>query len=208
MGDAGIEAARIGRHRQIAHGQAFDMRFIDHTFRQRAGRPLGQGGHGALIDHHRLRHGEGAVAGVIGQIAPVGADPVAHQRIRPSQPAVPRPGIGVDQQFMRVKTVALLGRIRPVNPVAVALPGFHAIDPQVPDVTLAFGDQQAGHLAAAIVGEQAEFDEMGVGGKDGEVDATFVHRGPHRPWPSAGGGQTRQDTRQIVARRGHTSRLS
>ena len=156
-----------------------------------------------ILDHHRFRHGKGRIPGVIAQIPARRPDAVAHQRIRPAQPSVMGAGIGVQQQLVRVEAVAIFRRIGAMGTKAVALPRPHPVHPHVPDIAIPFAKQHPGHFLAAILGKQAQFDQMGMRRKHREIDASGIDAGPHRPGPPRSLFHARRTARQIAADQGH-----
>ena len=108
----------------MALGQAFDMGLIDHGVCQRAARACGHEGQIAVIHHHRFGHGKGAVAQIKRQITLIRSGLIAHHLISPDQAARPRLGIGIYQQFVGVKALALGWFIWPIHAKAVKLAGL------------------------------------------------------------------------------------
>ena len=153
------------------NGQAFDMRLIKHS----AG-PWHEALRGAArrrgIDNG-LGHVGGAVGGGKGQIqfwrAAVIAEHALMQHKGPVQPV----RIGVNQQFMRVKAVAVLRCIGAMGAKAIAVSGLDA------------GNMAMNHSACALrqnksgltrVLKQAKFDSRGMNGKYSDIDARFIQR--------------------------------
>ncbi len=97
------------------------------------------------------------------------ADGVAEQRLRPFQLADELFGIGVDEQFVGVETVALARRVGAVHAVAVDLAGMRIRQITVPDFVGVFGQFDAFEFHFAGFVEQAEFYLGGVRGKDREI---------------------------------------
>ena len=102
------------------------------------------------IDHHRLRHGSGTVAGVKGQIGSFALYRIAQQRIAVAQQAQGLARIGVQQQFVGVETLALQRGEAAVDAVAVNRARLQAIDLHMPDIALTIPQGDARQLACAI----------------------------------------------------------
>ena len=116
------EGAALARGDVVApHGQAADMRLVDHrAVPGGAGIAVVAPGE-AVVHHHALRHGRRAVAAVEGQVGAAAARAVAEQHVGPAQLAVQLPGIGVEQQLVRVEAVAVPRLVRAIGAVAVEL---------------------------------------------------------------------------------------
>ena len=194
MGHCAIGAAQGIGHGRVAHRQAFDMGLIDHGVCQRAARACGHGGQIAVIHHHRFGHGKGAVTQIKRQIALVRPGLIAHDLISPEQAAGPRLGIGVYEQLVGVKPLAKGRGIGSMHPKAIKLACSKAINPDVPNVTIAFAQSDAVGFAQPIRTEQAQINAVSMGGKDGKVHPCCVHRGPHRPSPARSDRKTRHST--------------
>src|SRR5436190_13696464 len=63
-----------------------------------------------------------AVASVEGKVGLCVADLVTEQFVRPTNVASDRPGIRIEQDFVRVEAMPLLGLVRAVDSIAVELP--------------------------------------------------------------------------------------
>ena len=77
---------------------------------------------GRVLDH-AFRHHGGAVAPVEGEVAPVGSEAVAEERVVPTDAAMELARIGVDQEFVRVKPVSMPRLVGAMHPVGVERPG-------------------------------------------------------------------------------------
>ena len=117
----------------------------------------------------------GGVAGVDAQV--VGAAVVGIGRLAPDDLPVDRLGVGVQEQLGRVAAAAGFGVVGPVDPVAVAAPGFHALEMAVPAVGVDLG--QGVPVLPAFV-EEAQLDCFGRLREDGEVGAETVEGGTQR----------------------------
>src|SRR5262249_55548724 len=87
----------------------------------------------------------------------------------------------VQQQLGRVKAVALFGRVRSVNAVAVALPGARFRQVDVPDLRGLFRHANAGDFFVAVRPvEQAQLDAGGVLREEREIDPGPIPGGAER----------------------------
>src|SRR5206468_3771351 len=91
--------------------------------------------------------------------------------------ALDRLGVGIDQQLGRVEAMALIGRVRAVDAVAVALAGPDAGQVAVPVEGGALSDLGA-FLGVAL--EQAQLDALGVLAEQREVRPLAVPRRAER----------------------------
>ena len=130
---------------------------------------------GGRSDHHRLRR---AGRGVVVVAAVLLTEVVAEQRLVPVEDAVDCLGVGVQQQLVRVATVAGFGVVGPVHAVAVALAGLDVGQEAVPDerVHLRQGDPGLGVIRV----EKAQLDTLGDLAEQREVRAGAVVGGAQR----------------------------
>ena len=157
--------------------QRLDVRLVDHR-----ALPGGAGvarGRGRMIRHHSAGH-EGRGILVVGAV----------KRVAPRDLALDPPGIGVEQELVRVEQVARRRRPGPVRAQAVALPRADARHVPVPDVAGALGQVDAS-LARSV--EQAQRDARGVGGEHGEVGAAVPRRRAEGVGPAGLEGHGRGD---------------
>jgi stage V sporulation protein SpoVS len=98
-------------------------------------------------------------------------------RARPGDIANQFAGIGIDQKLVGIEAMAVGGIVGAVNAVAVERAGLQAWNVAVPDFVRILRQLDARRLDRAAVVEQAEFDPLGIGGKQGEVDAVLVRDG-------------------------------
>ena len=167
-------------------GHALDVRLVDHRLGPAAARrPVGAPGV-RRVDDPALRHRPGAVAAVEGEVGARAADPVAVERVVPAQLAGERPGVGVEQQLVRVEAVPGLGRVGAMGAQAVELAGAQVGEVAVPDLVGELRQRDAVGLAPALGVEQAELDPAGVGGEDRDVDAGAVPGGAERERQAGG----------------------
>ncbi len=103
-----------------------------------------------------------AVAAVERQVLALVADAVAVERVAPAQRPDQVPGVGVEQQLVRVEAVPFFRPVRPVHAVTVEQPGPRLGQVAVPDAVGALAQRDALDLAPAAGVEQAELDLLGV----------------------------------------------
>ena len=190
--DGAVRAADLVGNVGVELGEALHVRLVDHRFgvrrlRQPVARPVEE-----RVDHDALHHGRGRVV----VVARVGvAEVVAEHRLPPLHLAFDGLGVGVEQQLVRVEALPRGRVVRPVDAVAVALPGLHRRQVRVPDVRVDVAQFDAGLFAA--VAEQAQFDFLGAFAEQREVRAAAIEGRPegvrgsgpnlhvHLPWPSS-----------------------
>jgi hypothetical protein len=90
------------------------------------------------VHHHGLGHVGGAVAAVEGQVARRVADPVAVDGVVPDQRAAQALRVGVDEQLVRIETMALFRRIGPIHAIPVTLRRAHVREVAVPGLVGVF----------------------------------------------------------------------
>ncbi len=171
-GDPGVRAAQLVRHVRVGHGQALDVRLVDHGLveghvRFPAVPPVEAGvhddpqGRAALL---LFLHDAVVPAGHVAEHAPVELFG-----------AVQRLGVGVEQHHVRVEAQAAFRGVLAVHAVAVALARFHAGQVAVPHEGGLFAQRHAGFHALFV--EEAQLDAGGVLGVQGEVGAFAVPGG-------------------------------
>ena len=126
------------------------------------------------IDDDRLRHEGRAVALIERQIVAFGANRVPEAGRIPFQLADVRAGVRIEQQLVGIEPMALLRRVRSVDPVAVNRSGPDVRHPAVPDLVRVLRQLDALGLAIAASIEEADLDFGRVGREEGEVDAFAV----------------------------------
>src|SRR6516164_3759744 len=89
-------------------------------------------------------------------------------RIAPHEPAGKPPRIGIEQQLVGVKSMALLGRVRTVHAITVELSWRNVGQVTMPDIFAAL------EFAAALGVEQTELDLLSIGGEQREIGAPAV----------------------------------
>ncbi len=141
VGHTGVRPADLLGYVGVGHRQALDVGLVDDrvvvlVLRVPVAAPVEE-----RVDHHR----EHRVAQAVGVVERLGlAEGVGEQRLVPVDLALDRLGVGVQQQLRRVAPVALLGRVRPVHAVAVALPRLHAGQVHVVDEGVGLGPSRRG----------------------------------------------------------------
>ena len=124
----------------------------------------------AQVGHHAL-HGLGGILP-----RPTGQVPTVTRGNRHG------PAVGVQQDFLRIKSGAFLGRPWPRHPVPINLAGFEAGDEDVPvmigPVLAGIESNHPFGLGRIHFPEQEQFYSSGAFGEDAEVDSFRINRGP------------------------------
>ncbi len=110
------------------------------------------------VDHLAFRHEGRAVALVEGQIAVFRIERIAEDFRRPLKLADMRFGVGIEQEFVRIETMAFFRFIRAVHPIAVHRTGFEIRQEHVPDLVGVLRQLDAFDLRLAGFIEQTQFD--------------------------------------------------
>ena len=138
-GQARVGAAQLGRDLRMAHGEAADVRLVDHGLVIGRARLPVAGPVEVGVDHHAARHERRAVGVVgLGRVARL----VVEQRLIPAQAAVDGLAVGVQQQLGRIAAVALLRIVGAGHAVGVALAGADGRQIAVPDEAVDLGEVQ------------------------------------------------------------------
>ncbi len=202
VGQAGVRAAQLLGHVGVAAGQVAHVRLVEHRLgpRHQRGRvvpPVVGVRHDDAPGHVRR-----AVAPVahVGVAAQLGVDPVPEHLGAPGHVALDRPGVGVEQQLVRVVAHALGRTPRAAHPQGVALTGADARDEAEPRAVGALlePDGAPGVVRRCALVEEHQVDPVGVPGVEGEVDPVVVQRGAERRGKvtaGAHGPQRRQSLR-------------
>src|SRR6201999_555115 len=106
--------------------------------------------------------------------------------VAPDQPSGEPPGIGIEQQLMRIEAMALLGCVGAVDAIAVELSGRDVVEVAVPDVLGPLRHFDALELAAALAVEQAQLNLLGIGREQREVSPASVPAGAEARMRSGG----------------------
>src|SRR4051812_9140609 len=117
--------------------QSPDMHFVDDGVFPWCKRPALVAPGEGLIDHHALGHAARTVAAVKGKITARAARAISEIRIAPDQPAGELPGVGIEQELVRIEAKATLGFIETVHAITVELARTNVIEVAVPDVLAA-----------------------------------------------------------------------
>jgi len=175
--EPGKGAAQVLGNGRMAHGVTAHMGLVDD-------RLVPGHLHGVVaapgegrIDDLGLGYEGRAVALVEAEVGILVADGVAEQRFGPAQLAHQLFGIGVDQQLVRVETMAGVRLVGAVDAIAVDLPRVRVRQVAVPDLVGVLGQLDALDFGLALVVEQAQLDLCRVRREDGEVDAKAVPGG-------------------------------
>ncbi|CAM4196786.1 hypothetical protein ROMU108268_19215 [Roseomonas mucosa] len=186
VGQAGEGAAQAWMQGAVAHGEAAQVRLVDHRVRPGRGGGAVVAPGEALVHHQGLGHGHGTVAAVEGKVLAAVADAVAEERVGPGDLPDQLAGIGVEQQLVRVEAVAAPGLVGAMGAQPVDEAGLRAGEIAVPDLVGAFRQGVAGQLLAARGVEDADLDLFRMGGEDREVDPETVPIGSERIRPPGG----------------------
>ena len=124
-----------------------------------------------VVGDDGLEHDGGVVAPVERQVTALRADLVAEVRVVPAKTRVQGACVRVEQQLVGIEALTLFGQVRPMYAVAIDLSGADAGHEAVPDAIGPFRQGDAFQLAQTARVEQAEFNLVGVLGKQGEIDA-------------------------------------
>ena len=181
--EARIGAAQVLAHvgvqlREALHVQLVDGGLVPGSLESPVALPVER-----RVDHDAARH-RGRVIRVVGHGLGSGLTGAVRQRVRrlPAHAAVDRLRVGIEQELGRVEEVPALGRPRPVDTQAVALPG-----PDVRQVAVPVEGRplrQLVALLAALGVEQAELDALRVLREEREVGALPVPRRAQRERPA------------------------
>src|ERR1700691_3404228 len=99
---------------------------------------------------------------------------VSKMRVAPTDGPLNLFSVRIQQQFVMIKTMALLRSVRAVDAVSVQLPGTHLGQIAVPYHVSLFGKRDANTLAPPRIIKQAELYFLCVLGVQREVDALAI----------------------------------
>ena len=172
VGQAEVGAPKLLRHAGVAGGRALDVDLVDHRVGDRHLGPVVVAPVVVGVDEDRTHRGRRAVegAGLVRVAGHVGQQPgvVDHR-------AGDGPGVGVEQQLLRVVELALAAVVDAVGPEPVELAGLDEGQVAMPHVAVHLRQLDA-RLGALLV-EQAELNAFGVTGVHGDVRAHAVEVG-------------------------------
>ena len=162
--DGRVGAAQLFGYPGVALGHALDVRLVDHR--------IGVGVVGWPVDapvEERVRDDAfGHVSGRVVVVVTVRiTEVVAEQGLVPIDAPVDRLGVGVEQQLGRVAAQAVVGVVRAVDAVPVALSRLDAGQERVPDEAVDFGQFDPGLGAVGV--EQAQLDALGYLAEQPEI---------------------------------------
>ena len=172
---AGVGAALLLGDLGVQLGQALDVGLVDDRLVVRDAEVVVAVPVEERVDdhaHHHVRRGVLVVDGV--RLAQV----VGEQRRVPVDLAVHGLGVRVQEQLVRVEPVAGVGVVRPVDAVAVLLPGLDLREVAVPDVAVHFVELEP-RLRAVVI-EEAQLHFFGAFAEQREVRAGAVKSGSQR----------------------------
>src|SRR5207302_2720603 len=127
-----------------------------------------------LVDDDGLRHAARIVAPIEREVLARTPGTIGEMRIAPYQPSGKPLGVGVEQQLVGIKAVAVLGLVGPVNAVAIELSGRNVVQIAVPDIFGAFRQLDAFEFTTALTVEQAKLDLLRVGREQRKIGAPAV----------------------------------
>ncbi len=102
------------------------------------------------------------------------SDPVSEVGVTPADGSLNLLAIGVEQKFVVIESMALLGRVRAKHAVPVQLAGTHFGQVAVPDHVCLFGERNAKRLAFPGNVEEAKLHFLRVFRVEREVDAFAI----------------------------------
>ena len=173
-GQACIGSAQVRGNVGVAHGESFDVKLVDDGLVPgNSGRRIRSPGEGG-VDHAILRHSGSVVAPVERQILLLVSDPVSKVRVAPADGSLNLLAVGIEQKFVVIKTMPLLGSVRAIHSISVQLAGTHFWQIAVPDHVGLLGKRNAKSFTSARNVEQAKFHFLRVLGVEREVDALAV----------------------------------
>ena len=120
-GQPGVGPAHVVRNPRVLSGEALDVGFVDDGLVPRGSRRAVLPPAKSWFDHARQRRKRRAVAFVEARVV-ARAVRIPVESIVPMQVTADRLGVRIEHDFVCVETVASLGLVRAVNPVAVELP--------------------------------------------------------------------------------------
>src|ERR1700738_3578823 len=124
--------------------------------------------------------GEGCAVPVIErQVAVRISQLITEKLVGPCQLPADRLGVRIEQQFVRIEAQSALGKVGSVHPITVQLARAHARQVDVPGTVGAPTEADALFVVPRRV-EQTEFDELGMLGEQGKIDALTIPIGTAR----------------------------
>ena len=178
-GESQVRAAQRFRDVRVQLRESLDVKFVDERLVPgRPQRPIVPPRERA-VDDRRERREWRAVAVVERRVFL--AELEAEQRLVPSHGSPDHLGVGIQDEFVRVESIAHVGCERAVHPIAVELAGEDVREVPVPHHIGVFGQRNRDGLNFGLRRvEQAQFDACCVFRKHGEVDADTVPCGAQR----------------------------
>ena len=171
MSQPGVRAAQLLGHLGMESRHPFDVSLVDHRFVQRRVGMAVAGPVEMRMLHDRAVDVRRAVLVVARRLV---AEVVRVARGVPAHLALDRAGVRIQEKLVRVAADAVLGRVRPVNPVAVSLAGADVRHVRVPGegVDLVEGDP----LLRAVLVEKAQLDLLRDLAEEREIRSGAVVR--------------------------------
>ncbi len=161
-------------------GKAAHMRLVDHDVPHPPLRLLHPLPVEIIVDHHRLGQEGSAIPSVRVEIGVgvVRTHLVTEKGVVPAQLPGNRLGVGIEEQFRRIETMAFIRRMRPFHAQGVHLPRLQPGKKAMPDMVGAFRQPDPGHLRSLGMIEEADIDRRGMLGEDRELYSPSI---PMRP---------------------------
>ena len=171
LGEPREGAAKLERKLGVELGEAAHVKLVEDGPLPWHPRTCGVTPQAARFDHPALRHVARVVPAVERQVSGGAVEPVAEvDRVRLER-AVQRLRVRVDQQLVRVESVARTRIVRPVDAIAVEHAGMQVAVVAVPHLVRVLGQRDALQLAPPGLVEQAELHLLRMLGEQREVDA-------------------------------------
>ena len=183
-GQTRIRPTQLGGNIRLAHRESLYVEFVDDGLVPRDPgwgiRSPGESG----VDHAVLRHSGGIVAPVKRQVLLFVSDSVPEVRVAPTDRSLNLLAVRIEQKFVMIKSMPLLGRVWAKHSIPVQLAGTHLGQVAMPDHIRLLGKRNAEDLTFAGNVEQAKFHFLRVLRVESEVDALAVPRGSQRIGPA------------------------
>src|ERR1700687_3576961 len=111
----------MGRNVRVAHGESFDVELMDQGIVPRDFGWCIRFPRESGVDHSVLGHSKGIIAPVKRQVLLLVSDPVCEVGVAPPDGSLNLLAIGVEQELVVIKTMALLRGVWAIHPVSVQL---------------------------------------------------------------------------------------
>ncbi len=179
-GEAGKGAAMLGSNAGMALGNAAHVELENDRPFPRGLRPIFLAPGKRRLHDPAFGNEAGVVAPVDRQILARAAEAVAEIGIGPAQPAVQRPGVGVNQEFVGVEAVPIGRVVGAMDAIAIKLVGAPVGQIDVPDLVGIFGKLDPRFLANSGAVEQTQLDLLRMRREQREIHPLAVPGGAQR----------------------------